>query len=141
VAPSEELTIPQQLSDLKGCWQSVRGDIPMVSDDEKRRPEGNVRICYCFGDNGRGTTRYIYTDGGKCIGPLRARLSSARLLIDHRRISCTGPGNHGYVVPGEITCKGQVGGNSASCDSISRGRMPTAMKDEKYRRVTAEYCR
>jgi hypothetical protein len=130
--PQEQLKIPKNLSELKGCWQSERGDMPLVTDDEEQRPVGDVRVCYCFGDNGRGTVRYRYTDGRKCNGPVRARLSDGKLLInqpDH----CT--------VRSEITCKSQGEGNSATCDAVGYGRTPGGYTDEKYQRVTAEHCR
>jgi hypothetical protein len=133
VPPSEELKIPQQLSDLKGCWQSVRGDLPLVTDDREQRPLGNVRICYCFGDNGRGSVRYRYTDGRKCAGPVRARLSDGKLSID-QPAHC--------VVRTEITCSSQGEGNAASCDAVDYGRfVHGGYTDEKYQRVTAEHCR
>jgi hypothetical protein len=133
VPPSEELKIPQQLSELKGCWQSVRGDLPLVTDDREQRPAGNVRVCYCFADNGRGSVRYRYTDGHKCAGPVRARLSDGKLLID-QPAHC--------VVRTETTCRSEAQGHSASCDSIAHGRFPGGgYTDEKYQRVTAEHCR
>src|SRR5262249_24800948 len=55
----EPLNIPSQVSDLKGCWQSARGDMQMVTDDEEKRPIGKVRVCYCFGSDGRGKARWI----------------------------------------------------------------------------------
>jgi hypothetical protein len=137
--PRDELTIPRNLADLKGCWQSVSGDLPMVSDDQEQRPLGNVRICYCFTENGRGVTRYIYTNGGRCVGPLRARLSSDELAISHGRIGCVGRGNQSFVVPTEINCKAHEG-DAATCDIHYNGQTPTIVTDEKYRRVTAEYC-
>jgi hypothetical protein len=138
--PDERLTIPQSLDDLKGCWQSVRGDIPMVSDDAEERPTGSVRICYCLGGNGRGTTRYIYQDGAKCIGPLRAQISRERLTMNHPRINCSSRDGR-FVVPADIVCSNKPGDDSASCDQTSRGRLPRTTTDEKYRRVSPEYCK
>jgi hypothetical protein len=138
-SPPDELTIPRDLADLEGCWQSVDGDIPMVTDDKEERPLGNVRICYCFAENGRGVTRYIYTNGGRCIGPLRARLSSDELTMSHGRIGCVGVPNQSFVVPTIINCKAHEG-DSATCDVHYNGRAPSTVTDEKYRRVTAEYC-
>jgi hypothetical protein len=137
--PHDELTIPRDIADLQGCWQSVSGDLPMVSDDREQRPLGNVRICYCFAENGRGVTRYIYTNGGKCIGPLRARLSSDELTMSHGRIGCVGVPNQTFVVPTTINCKAHEG-DSATCDAHYNGKSPTTVTDQKYRRVTAEYC-
>ncbi|HXW23840.1 MAG TPA: hypothetical protein VEK73_03760, partial [Xanthobacteraceae bacterium] len=53
-AEDEQLKIPERVADLNGCWRSERGDIDLVSDDAEQRPVGKVRICYCFGSNGRG---------------------------------------------------------------------------------------
>ena len=138
--PDDRLTIPRSLDDLKGCWQSVRGDIQMVSDDAEERPTGKVRICYCLAGNGRGTTRYLYQDGARCIGALRAQLSQERLLMNHGRINCAGAPDRRFVVPTDITCSNKPGDDSASCDLHSRGRAPRTTPDEKYRRVSPEYC-
>jgi hypothetical protein len=135
----EQLKIPENLSELKGCWQSVRGDLPRVSDDAEQRPVGNVRICYCIGDNGRGAARYIWTDGGRCIGPLRARLSGGKLVMNHGRIGCNR--NHGYAVGTQITCSSEGEGNSATCDEKGEGSNPGGYTGEKYQRVTEEHCR
>jgi hypothetical protein len=131
--PQEQLKIPKSLSELKGCWQSARGDLPLVTDDEERRPVGNVRICYCFGDKGRGSVRYRYTDGRKCSGPARARLSDGKLMIDEPE-HC--------AVRAVVTCNSQGEGNSAICDVVSYGRTPGGgYTDEKFQRVTEEHCR
>jgi hypothetical protein len=53
----ERLSIPRELSDLRGCWASVRGDIPAYTTDEKHQLVGHRRICYCFSDNSRGEAR------------------------------------------------------------------------------------
>ena len=137
--PDERLTIPRSMNDLKGCWQSVRGDIRMVSDDAEERPTGTVRICYCLDGSGKGTTRYLYQDGARCIGPLRAQLSQERLLMNHGRINCTSRDGR-YVVPADIVCSNKSGDEAASCDQTSRGRFPRTTNDEKYRRVSPEYC-
>jgi hypothetical protein len=137
--PDDALTIPRNLSDLKGCWQSVNGDIQMSSDDAEATPTGKVRICYCFAGNGRGETRYIYQDGDKCTGRLRAQLSQDRMTMSHGRINCTG--NKGYVVPTDIMCSNKAGEDSATCDTHSHGRYPSTTSDERYHRVDPEYCR
>jgi hypothetical protein len=136
---TEELRIPQKVAELEGCWQSIRGDITLFTDDEKHLPVGDVRVCYCFADNGQGTTRYVYPDGARCVGPLRAGLSADRLTINHPQIDCSG--NRGSVVPGEIDCRTAADGNSAICDWLSKGRFPRTRNGLKYRRVTEEYCR
>jgi len=137
-SPDDRLTIPSNLSDLNGCWQSVRGDIEMITDDAEQRVIGTVRICYCLTGNGQGTTRYIYQGGGKCIGPLRAQLSQDRLIMNHGKISCTG--NRGSVVPNDITCSNRTGEDSATCDIDVHLQRPQKMTGEKYRRVSREYC-
>jgi hypothetical protein len=139
-ASTEELKIPQNVAKLKGCWESVRGDITLFSDDERHRPMGDVRVCYCFTDDGQGATRYIYSDGSKCVGPLRVRLSSDRLLINHGQIPCSGPSNHGSVVPGEIDCKTGTEGESAICNWLSNGRFLIRRDNLRYRRVTEAHC-
>ncbi|MGA8171006.1 MAG: hypothetical protein WB816_09285, partial [Methylocystis sp.] len=50
----ETLKVPEKVSQLKGCWESVTGDQPIVTDDEQQRVVGHVRICYCFDARGRG---------------------------------------------------------------------------------------
>jgi len=130
--PQEQLKIPKNLSELKGCWQSERGDMPLVTDDAEQRPVGDVRVCYCFGDNGRGSVRYRYTDGRKCNDRVRARLSDGKLIINQPE---------GCVVRSEITCQSQGEGNSATCDNVSYGHTKGGYTDEKYQRVTAEHCR
>jgi hypothetical protein len=136
----DRLTIPRNLDDLNGCWQSVRGDIPFVSDDAERRPLGKVRVCYCLAGNGGGYTKYKYSDGTQCIGALRAQLSQDRLFISHPRINCTGNPAIGYVVGVDVVCANKPGEDSASCDTDWHFRNPTTTKDEKFRRVSQEYC-
>jgi hypothetical protein len=136
--PNEPLVIPHNLNDLNGCWQSVSGDINMVSDDAQHTPIGKVRICYCLSGNGGGETRYIYQDGARCTGPLRAELSQERLTIKHGRISCSG--NKGFVVPTDITCTAKEGEDSATCDSYVHLKRPTTTTNQKYHRVSPEYC-
>jgi hypothetical protein len=139
-APDDRLTVPRNLNDLNGCWQSVRGDLNMVSDDAEERPLGTMRICYCLGSDGRGTTRYIFQDGGRCIGPLRAQISQDRLTMKHATIKCTGKANLDHVVPTDIICSNKAGEDTASCDSYSHGDTPSSSLGEKYHRVSFEYC-
>jgi hypothetical protein len=136
--PEERLTVPHNLSELKGCWQSVDGDLQMTSDDAEQRPIGTVRICYCIGDNGRGSARYIYNDGDKCSGALRAQISGGRLIMKHPRLNCTGDKN--YVTGEDIVCSTREGQDSASCDKHVYGVRPETITDEKYHRVTPEHC-
>jgi hypothetical protein len=138
--PDERLSIPRSLSELNGCWQSDRGEIPFLSDDAEHRPIGSVRICYCFDKNGRGSSRYKYNDGTRCTGPLKALLSQDRLSMSHGRINCVGNPAIGYVVGADVVCSRRQGEDSASCDTDWHFRYPTTSKDEKFRRVSAEYC-
>jgi hypothetical protein len=138
--PDDRLTIPRNLDDLNGCWQSVRGDIQFVTDDAERRPVGKVRVCYCLGSNGVGYAKYKYSDGTQCVGALRAQLSQDRLFISHPRINCTGNPAISYVVGVDVVCSNRPGEDSASCDTDSHFRSPTTTKDEKFRRVSQEYC-
>jgi hypothetical protein len=136
--PDERLAIPHNLNDLKGCWQSVDGDIEVVSDDEEKRPMGKIRKCYCL-DGNRGTARVIFQDGVRCVGPLEAQISRGRLVMKHDVIPCSA-GNR-QEVPEDIICRAKPGDDSASCDSMSRGRFPTTRKDDKYHRVSPDYCK
>jgi hypothetical protein len=138
--PDDRLMIPRSLDDLNGCWQSVRGDIPFYSDDADHRPLGTVRMCYCFARNGEGYTRYKYQDGTKCIGALTAQLSEGRLLISHPRINCIGNPSIGYIVPADVLCANKPGDDSASCDTEWHFRSPTMTRNEKFRRVSPDYC-
>jgi hypothetical protein len=131
----EELKLPARIEDLQGCWQSVRGDISIVTDDDEQRLIGKVRICYCFGSNGRGTGRWAYADGPKCQVDLTARLRSHELKIRHGRVPC----RDRSIVPEEITCTAQADG-TASCDTQSLGRNRVLVGGEKYRRVSEAYC-
>jgi hypothetical protein len=115
-SPTPELmTMPRNLDELKGCWQSVRGDLPMVNDQEQ--PTGTVRICYCFGDRGRGRARYIWNDGPRCIGGVRAEISGDRLLMKHGDIGCTR--NKGTVDAEDITCSKNAETNQVVCDRFA----------------------
>jgi hypothetical protein len=136
--PRQELTIPARLDDLKGCWQSVKGDIDIVTDDEQKRPVGKTRICLCFANNGRGKIRWIYTDGYVCEGNLRALLKNDELAIQHDRIPCV-KGGISFIVPEKISCKANPG-EVASCDTEGLGRRRTQSKGEQYKRVGGEYC-
>jgi len=138
--PDDRLTIPRNLDDLNGCWQSVRGDLQFVTDDAERRPLGKVRVCYCLGSGGVGYTKYKYSDGTRCVGALRAQLSQDRLFISHPRINCVGNPAIGYVVGVDVVCSNRPGEDSASCDTEWHFHSPTTTKDEKFRRVSQEYC-
>ncbi|HEX4411071.1 MAG TPA: hypothetical protein VH206_20060 [Xanthobacteraceae bacterium] len=137
--PPEPLKIPKQLSELEGCWQSERGDIQIVSDDEARRPTGRVRICFCLGANGRGKARVIYNDDGQtCDGDLGANIEQKRLTMRHNLIPCahgTSSGINGEI----IVCTADAGG-TGTCDSQTLGRVHGGLRGEKFERVSNEHC-
>jgi hypothetical protein len=133
----EQLTIPLDMKELSGCWQSARGDLPVYSDDQERRVIGHTRICYCFGSNGNGQARAIQQGGVKCTGSLTAQLSEGRLIMHAGQSACS---DSSIINPADITCLKKPGDDSASCDRVSRSKFPVVTRDQKYRRVSAEYC-
>jgi hypothetical protein len=135
--PQEQLKIPKNLSELQGCWQSVRGDIHIVTDDAEEKPMGDIRLCYCFGNSGRGSVQAYYTDGVRCRAPLQARIYSDRLVIKHQGLKCTASGHD--INPGEIECKGTTEGETAACDWSTRGTH--SGDNDAYQRVPPERCR
>jgi hypothetical protein len=134
--PPEVLKIPAKIEDLKGCWQSDRGDLDIVTDDEKGELIGHVRICLCFGSNGKGEARYLYTDGDRCVGTLNARLEAGRLSMRQSRAGCR---VHNFIVPNEIVCT-QSNESAASCNKLSLGKMRRRVEDEKYHKVDNSQC-
>lgn len=138
--PEQQLKIPHKIAELKGCWESVRGDLDIISDDEEQRPIGKVRKCYCFGARGAGELKMSYSDGAKCRAPISAELDGDLLKIHQPRFDCAWRGQQRGLVPGEILCHG-AGGESeaASCDYRYLGRIPTHGV-EQYRRVAAGHC-
>jgi hypothetical protein len=138
--PDELMTIPRNVSGLKGCWQSVRGDLEVTSDDAERRLLGKVRVCYCINDdNGRGTARIIWQDGDRCIGQLRAQVSGDRLVMKHPRLGC--PNGKSDVNGEEIACSRQGDSDQVTCDAVSQSDYPGTQNGVPYRRVSAEYCK
>jgi hypothetical protein len=140
-SPTEEkLRVPPKLSDLRGCWESVRGDLPIVSDDEKKLPIGNVRQCYCFGANGQGQLKLLYTNGVRCRAPVAARLTDGKLQLSYPRFSCVVGGKEWGLVPGRIECRNDDNPTeAATCDWISTGRR-VETGTEQYRRVEQDHC-
>jgi hypothetical protein len=142
--PVDRLTVPADLNELNGCWQSIRGDIPVVTDDQEHRIIAHRRICYCFSGGGNGEVRHIIQEGGRCVAPLKAQLSAERLTISHGQIPCSGVpqtlGKWDGIVPGDIICTKKAGEDSASCERLSRGKFPVTYKDEVLRRVDADNC-
>jgi hypothetical protein len=137
VLKEAELKVPTRLEDLRGCWQSDRGDIDIVTDDAEAKPVGKVRICYCFGPNGHGRATWRFTDGRSCETDLTATLKSNELDMAHGTASCT---DHSDMVPAEITCKGQPAGDT-ECDTQNLGQSRRRVVGEKYNRVTEDHCK
>jgi len=138
VPPEQQLTVPKKISELKGCWESVRGDLEIVSDDEERRPIGKVRQCYCFGARGVGEFELSYSDGAKCRAPITAELDDDALKIHQPRFHCVWKGQQRGLVPTEIVCHGAQS-EAASCEYETLGRMHTKGV-EQYRRVPLGHC-
>jgi len=133
--PSEQLKIPKNLSELNGCWQSVRGDLHMLDDQDN--PAGDVRLCYCFGNSGRGSAKAFWSNGVRCRGALQARIYSDRLIVKHQELKCSDTNYNIY--PGELECKGTTEGNSTACNWSTHGA-PHTGDDDKYQRVPPERC-
>jgi hypothetical protein len=136
----ETLRVPDRLEDLRGCWQTIRGDQRFVTDDEEQRPVGpTVRICFCFGDNGHGTIKLLYADGVKCRAPLKARIDRRQLNFRHPAVDCHRGDDYG-VVAGEVICENRDESGAARCLTHNLGRMRSDSTDQ-YRRVEPDYCR
>ena len=60
--------------------------------------------------------------------------------MSHARINCVGNPAIGYVVGADVLCTTRAGEQSASCDTDWHFRYPTTSKDEKFHRVSLEYC-
>jgi hypothetical protein len=121
---------------LKGCWQSARGDIEIVSDDTEKRHVGNAR-CYCFGSNGRGTARERFSDGDVCRAPLKAKIAGGKVFMHHGQMPChrrRGPG-----VGANITCANNDESNETTCEIQNLGYLETRIT-EQFVRVSEEYC-
>jgi hypothetical protein len=126
--------------ELEGCWQSVRGDLEFYSDDEKHEYVGSARICYCFGKNGKGVVRQIFTEGpdapSMCKTKLWAKLNPGELLIQHPKIPCT---KGRPVNPATIVCRSQPD-EAASCIMTYHGKFKDNTSQEQFQRVANEHC-
>ncbi|HEX4411072.1 MAG TPA: hypothetical protein VH206_20065 [Xanthobacteraceae bacterium] len=135
----EPLKIPKQLSELEGCWQSERGDMNIVTDDEARRNIGRVRICYCFDANGHGKARWLWNDSGQiCEGKLGAEIGQQKLTLRHDKIPCVRAGISS-LVPETIVCAADAEG-SGTCDAQAISRTGLGFHGEKFHHVSNEYC-
>jgi len=136
--PPDQMMIPTRLEDLKGCWQSERGDINIVSDDEREVLMGVVRICYCFDDDGKGTITQTFKGGGICKGTLRVQLSPNELKMHHPILRCSQ--GKGRINASNITCTGAQG-QTAVCGSVSLGRMKgRGISGEHFNKVSDAAC-
>jgi hypothetical protein len=134
--PPEILKIPTKVEDLKGCWQSERGDLQIRSDDERAELVGEARICFCLGADGGGEARYLFANGDRCSGPLTAKLTAAQLTMSQGRVQCR---SHGFIVPADIVCT-QHSEGTASCNTQSLGLTRSSVDNEKYQRVDNSRC-
>jgi len=131
----EALEIPKKLEDLKGCWQSKRGDIKITSDDEESRLIGYARICYCFGNTGRGHVEMRYQDGDVCRTNLMARILPDQLLMHHEKVKCF---RHNPYVAANIHCKNSDA-DKTSCEIEDLGNNHGKYTEE-FIRVGEDYC-
>jgi hypothetical protein len=133
--PKQAFEVPKKLEDLKGCWQSARGDIDILTDDAQHLPVGKARLCYCFGSNGEGVAQISYSDGAACRARLVARISPDQVFMRHDVISCR---EHRDYVVHDITCGGHQS-DKTTCEIISRGKT-YIRRVEQFVRVTDDYC-
>jgi hypothetical protein len=133
----QKFEVPKKVEELKGCWQTARGDIEMTTDDAARTPIGKVRICYCFRSDGRGMVQSRYTDGDVCQGSLRARISPdhKHVFMHHDQVNCQ---KHGYQVPADISC-GNDQSNQTVCEIQNLGRIGNKFT-EQFIKVSDEHC-
>jgi hypothetical protein len=136
-----ELKTPKNLSELRGCWQTVRGDLQLITDDEERRPVGpKVRECFCFNGDGHGVFKLLYADGVKCHAPLAARIDGETLRFRHPVVNCPGAGGDYGLVPTNVECRNAAGSEAATCLVHNLGRIRD-VTTERYHRVDKDYCR
>lgn len=132
------LKVPEKLAQLQGCWQSVKGDIPMVSADEKRTPRGNVRVCYCFGEAGQGQMQLLYTDGVKCSGPISGQLQDDKLYIDQPAFGC---GRQKDIPRGLVKARVVCTSNDAASECETETFGPNGSRiTQQFQRVSPEHC-
>ncbi len=135
----EPLKIPEKISDLEGCWESVRGDLPVVTNDAEEKVVGNVRKCYCFGSRGAGRVKVLYTNGVKCLGRIKARIDGGTLKIHRPRFDCHHNGQEWGLVAADIVCH-SADNDTALCDTKTHGQRPSSSDGDSYRRVEQAHC-
>lgn len=135
----ERLKIPKKITELKGCWESVAGDMPIQSDDEAHRPIGYVRECFCFNAAGRGVKKLLYTDGAKCRSPISAKLVGTSLEIHQPAFNCYWNNENRGLVRSKVTCRTGED-DSATCDTQDYGRWHELREGDQYRKVSEDHC-
>lgn len=133
---TEKFEVPKKVEELKGCWQSARGDIDIVSDDAEERLLGKARFCYCFGSGGRGVVQILYSDGDICRAGLIARITTDRVLMHHDKVTCR---KHSFYVATDITCGNNDQSNDTTCEIHNLGKN-SSTSSEQFIRVTNEHC-
>ncbi len=131
----QKFEVPKKVEELKGCWQSARGDIEMTTDDAEQKPIGKARFCYCFGGTGRGVVQVLYSDGDVCRAGLTARISADQVFMHHDKVFCR---KHTFQVPADITC-GNDQSNETVCEIHNLGRTGNRFS-EQFIRVSDEHC-
>jgi hypothetical protein len=137
--PVEKFEIPKNIADLKGCWQSVRGDITVVADNAEHTPVGTGRFCYCFGSDGHGMAIVRFSKGDVCRGPLVAKIEAGQVLMRHERLPCAGPSSFAPFAISNIVC-GHGKTNETTCEQQSISKFPPPKRVEQFMRVSDEHC-
>jgi hypothetical protein len=136
----EQLKVPKKLTDLRGCWESMSGDLKITTDDAEHRLVGTVRKCYCFGSNGHGQLKMRYNNNGvKCRAPIVADLNNGKLRMRYPRFQCPWHGEEFGLVPAEIRCEDTAESDAAVCTVENFGNYAN-IHDERYRRVERDHC-
>lgn len=131
----EKFEIPKKVEDLRGCWQSARGDISIETDDAERKKIGTARFCYCFRSNGQGTIQVRFSDGDLCRAGLRARISSDHVFMHHEKVLCR---SHPPMVAADVSC-GNDPANETVCQIQTLGNVGNKVS-ERFIRVSDEHC-
>jgi hypothetical protein len=126
----------QTVKDLEGCWQSVRGDLEIRTDDAEQKLVGTARFCYCFKSDGNGTAQIHYNDGDYCHAPMRAKIVGDHVLMHHPNVICQ---QHGYYVATDIDC-GKDQSGETTCELHNLGHNGSRFT-EQFKRVSEEYCK
>jgi hypothetical protein len=131
----EKFEMPKTLEDLKGCWQSARGDIDIITNDAERKHIGTARFCYCFRSDGHGIALMRFDDGDICRAPLIARINPGKVFMHHGEVPCR---RHVPHVGSNITCS-QDQSDETTCEIQDLGRNKEKLS-EQFIRVSDESC-